>query len=39
MIPAELEKAILEEKEKGNDCLMVNSTAGTTVEGNFDPIT
>ena len=31
MIPAELEKAIEEEKAKGNDLLMVNSTVGTTV--------
>ena len=39
MIPAELDKAIQTEKDHGNDVLMVNSTVGTTVEGNIDPIT
>ena len=39
MIPSELVKAIELELSNGNDLLMVNSTVGTTVEGNMDPIT
>ena len=38
MIPAELEKAIQAEIEKGNKPFMVNITLGTTVEGAIDPI-
>lgn len=39
MIPAELEKAILERKARGQIPFFVNATAGTTVLGAFDPIT
>jgi len=38
MIPAELEKAIAEEKRKGNLPFFVAATAGTTVLGAFDPV-
>ena len=39
MIPSELEKAIKLEVDAGNEIIMVNSTVGTTVEGNIDPVT
>jgi glutamate/tyrosine decarboxylase-like PLP-dependent enzyme len=39
MIPEDLEKCILEEKEKGYEALIVNTTTGTTVEGAIDPVT
>lgn len=38
MIPEELEKCIIKEKEEGSICMLVNATMGTTVEGNIDPI-
>jgi glutamate decarboxylase len=38
IIPAELERIILEQKAKGKYPIMVNATAGTTVLGAFDPI-
>ncbi|XP_072030360.1 cysteine sulfinic acid decarboxylase-like isoform X2 [Amphiura filiformis] len=38
MIPAELEKAILEAKNEGCKPLFVNATGGTTVFGVYDPI-
>jgi glutamate decarboxylase len=34
-----LAKAIEEEIKNGNDPLVVNTTIGTTVEGNIDPMT
>jgi hypothetical protein len=34
-----LEKAIKKEIDAGNEVIMVNSTVGTTVEGNIDPVT
>lgn len=39
MIPVELEKTIQAELDAGNEIIMVNSTVGTTVEGNIDPAT
>ena len=39
MCSEDLEKCILEEKAKGNDLLIVNTTTGTTVEGVIDPVT
>lgn len=39
MIPSELEKCIQEEKSKGYEALIVNTTVGTTVEGAIDPVT
>ncbi|XP_070502203.1 glutamate decarboxylase-like [Chironomus tepperi] len=38
IIPAELERLILEQKAKGKYPILVNATAGTTVLGAFDPI-
>jgi len=38
IIPAELERIILEQKANGKYPIMVNATAGTTVLGAFDPI-
>ncbi|XP_072015152.1 cysteine sulfinic acid decarboxylase-like [Amphiura filiformis] len=38
MIPAELEKAILEAKAEGDLPYFVNATAGTTVLGAYDPL-
>jgi glutamate decarboxylase len=38
MIPAELEKKIIEQKDLGKIPFMVNATAGTTVLGAFDPM-
>ena len=38
MIPSELEAAIKEDLEKGLRPFFINSTAGTTVLGSFDPI-
>ncbi|CBX98005.1 hypothetical protein IAQ61_010111 [Plenodomus lingam] len=37
MIPAELDRAILASKARGETPLFVNATAGTTVHGSFDP--
>ncbi|KAF3251357.1 hypothetical protein TWF192_004853 [Orbilia oligospora] len=39
MIPEELERLILEAKEKGQTPFYVNATAGSTVLGSFDPFT
>lgn len=39
MIPSELERLVIEGKEKGDVPFYVNSTAGTTVHGSFDPFT
>lgn len=38
LIPAELERLILERKARGQIPFFVNATAGTTVLGAFDPI-
>jgi sulfinoalanine decarboxylase len=38
MIPSELAKVIEDQKNQGNDILLVNSTVGTTVEGSIDPV-
>ncbi|KAF2893120.1 hypothetical protein ILUMI_13053, partial [Ignelater luminosus] len=38
LIPAELERLILERKAKGHIPFFVNATSGTTVLGAFDPI-
>lgn len=38
MDPKKLEKAIIEEKEKGNIPIAITATAGTTDFGNVDPI-
>lgn len=38
MMPAELERLVVEHKSKGNVPFFVNCTAGTTVFGAFDPI-
>ncbi|XP_004448832.2 glutamate decarboxylase 1-like [Dasypus novemcinctus] len=38
MIPAELEKNILQAKRKGQTPFCVSATAGTTVYGAFDPL-
>ncbi|KAF3914614.1 hypothetical protein AA313_de0201198 [Arthrobotrys entomopaga] len=37
MIPAELERLVLEAKERGETPFYVNATAGSTVLGSFDP--
>lgn len=37
MIPAELERCINESKARGETPLFLNATAGTTVQGSFDP--
>ncbi|KAK6535992.1 hypothetical protein TWF281_000239 [Arthrobotrys megalospora] len=39
MIPEELERLILEAKDKGQTPFYVNATAGSTVLGSFDPFT
>ncbi|PXY42415.1 decarboxylase [Flavobacterium cheongpyeongense] len=39
MDPKQLEKAILEEKAKGNIPIAITATAGTTDFGNVDPLT
>lgn len=39
MDPKQLEKAIKEEKEKGNIPIAITATAGTTDFGNVDPLT
>ncbi|XP_023254251.1 glutamate decarboxylase 2-like, partial [Seriola lalandi dorsalis] len=38
MIPADLERRILEAKQKGFVPFFVSATAGTTVYGAFDPL-
>ena len=38
MIPEELEKQILKDKEEGHLPFFVNCTTGTTVYGAYDPI-
>ncbi|XP_055508176.1 glutamate decarboxylase 2 isoform X1 [Leucoraja erinacea] len=38
IIPADLERRILEAKQKGFEPFFVNATAGTTVYGAFDPL-
>lgn len=38
MIPAELERLIIEQKDLGKVPIMVNATGGTTVLGAFDPL-
>lgn len=38
MIPSELERCILERKNRGQIPFFVNATAGTTVLGAFDPL-
>ncbi|KAM9308276.1 glutamate decarboxylase 1-like [Gastrophryne carolinensis] len=38
MIPSDLEKKIVHEKEKGNFPFYVSATSGTTVYGAFDPL-
>ncbi len=37
MIPAELDRLVLESKARGETPFYVNATAGTTVMGSFDP--
>ncbi|KAF2868878.1 glutamate decarboxylase-like protein 1 [Massariosphaeria phaeospora] len=37
MLPAELERLVVESKNKGGTPFFVNATAGTTVLGSFDP--
>ncbi|KAK6538283.1 hypothetical protein TWF694_011162 [Orbilia ellipsospora] len=39
MVPSELERLILEAKERGETPFYVNATAGSTVLGSFDPFT
>jgi glutamate decarboxylase len=38
MIPSELDRLVIESKEKGEVPFFVNATAGTTVLGSFDPL-
>ena len=38
MIPAELEKLVLQHKKEGHLPFFVNCTTGTTVYGAYDPI-
>ena len=38
MVPAELERSIIESKDRGETPFFVNATAGTTVLGSFDPL-
>ena len=38
MIPEELEKQVLKDKEEGHLPFFVNCTTGTTVFGAYDPI-
>ena len=38
MIPAELDRLIVEQKNKGNVPFFVSATAGSTVVGAFDPL-
>lgn len=38
LIPSELERLVVERKNKGHIPFFVNATSGTTVLGAFDPI-
>jgi glutamate decarboxylase len=39
IIPAEFEKLVKESKQRGETPFFLNATAGTTVQGSFDPFT